>query len=186
MIANDIINTVEQWTNWAQQSPNGRYDVALFKIWIQFEKFLSELFIKYAIGNPSETGFVPNLKLHFRDETQLNAFLREGNRTYIEYLSKIEKLSKHIFENNPFDVLFLDANYHEMYIQMSSVRNYIAHESGEARSKMVKTCFGGRDDRFMEPNDFLLTQERTTGKTRYTLYTDTIKDVVQLLIAPPQ
>lgn len=92
MIANDIINTVEQWTNWARQSPDGRFDVALFKIWIQFEKFLAELFINYAIGNPSETGFVPNLKLHFRDETQLHAFLREGNRTYIEYLSKIEKL----------------------------------------------------------------------------------------------
>lgn len=186
MTANDISIAVEQWTNWASQSPDGRYDVALFKIWIQFEKFLAELFIKYATGIPSETGFTPNLKLRFIDETQLNAFLREGNRTYIEYLSRIENLSKHIFDNNPFDVLFLDANYHDMYIQVSSVRNYIAHESGEARAKMIKTCFGGREDRFMEPNVFLLSRKKNTKVTRYTVYTNAIKDVAQLLVAPPQ
>ena len=74
----------------------------------------------------------------------------------------------------------------QRYIQVSSVRNYIAHESGEAKAKMVKTCFGGREDRFMEPNAFLLSRKWNSRKTRYTLYTDAIKDVAQLLIAPPQ
>lgn len=186
MVTNDIVNSVTTWTSWASKPENNRYDIALLKIWIQFEKFMAELFITYATGNLSEAGFAPTLKLRFADESQLNVFLREGNRTYIEYPTQIKKLSKHIFNNDPFDVIYLDSTISNAYNQIISLRNYIVHESGESKEKMIRACFGGRADRFKEPNDYLLSKERSTSKTYYTFYTDIIKDAAKLLINPPQ
>jgi len=147
---------------------------------------MSELFVLYATGNESETGFSPRLHLRFRDEEQLNVFLREGNRTYIEYPTQIKKLSKHIFENNPFDVIFLDADNNNAYGQIIAIRNYIAHESGEARLKLLKCCFGNNERQFKEPNEYLQTIERTTRKSYYTYYVDIIKNMTRLLIQPPE
>lgn len=186
MVKNDILCAIATWTEWANEVGNKRYDIALLKIWIQFEKFIAELFVTYATGNRSEVGFSPSLKLKFSDETQLNVFLREGNRTYIDYPTQIEKLSKHIFDKDPFDIIFLDATIHNTYLQIISIRNYIAHESGEAKAKMIKTCFGGRDEHFREPNDYLLAIKRSSNSSYYTYYVDTIKHMVELLIDPPQ
>lgn len=186
MVTSDIINSINEWTKWVSKPENCRYDIALFKIWIQFEKFIGNLFVAYSTGQPSEYGFVPDLKLRFESEEQLNAFLREGNRTYVDYLTQIERLSKHIFVNNPFDVIFLDSVANDAYHQIVAIRNYIAHESGEAKGKMIKTCFGGDETKFKVPNDFLLTQIHKTGKTYYTHYVDIMRNVVLLLVNPPQ
>lgn len=186
MVSSDITTTITEWTAWASIPNNNRYDIALLKIWIQFEKFMAELFIRYATGNESEEGFLPKLKLKFCDEEQLNVFLRDGNRTYIDFPTQIKKLSKHIFENDPFEVIFLDANISNAYNQIIAIRNYIAHESGEAKSKMIRTCFGGRDDLFKLPNDFLLSKERSTNKTYYSYYTEIIANAAKLLVNPPQ
>ena len=162
-----------------------RYDIALLKIWIQFERFISELIITYSTGQPSEMGYLPTLKIRFQDEEQFNAFMREGNKKYVEYLSKIEKLSKHIFIDDLFDVIFLDATNKTAYEQLKALRNYIAHESGEAKSKLVNLCFSGNANNFLEPNNFLLTRERSTRNTYYTYYTTIIQNMVELLVDPP-
>ena len=133
MTTNEIKSSITTWNNWASNPHVQRYDIALLKIWIQFERFLSELIITYSTGQPSETGYSPNLKIRFQNEEQFNAFMREGNKKYVEYLGKIEKLSKHIFINNPFDIIFLDATNKTAYEQLKALRNYIAHESGEAK-----------------------------------------------------
>ena len=185
MTSNDISQAITQWTEWASKPDNQRYDIALLKIWIQFEKFVGELFVTYSIGGTSEAGFSPTLKVRFYNEEHLNAFLRNGNHTYIDYLSQVQKLSKHIFIDNPFDVIFDDVDNNNVYHQVISIRNYIAHESGEAKSKMIKTCFGGNDSHFKEPQQYLLVRERTTGNTYYTYFTDSIKNMALLLINPP-
>lgn len=113
-------------------------------------------------------------------------FLREGNKKYIEFPTQIEKLSKHIFEDNPFDVIFLDSTKNDAYKKMIAIRNYIAHESGESRLKFLKCCFGNNESNFKEPNDYLQTRERTTCKSYYTYYVDIIKDIVVLLVNPPE
>lgn len=185
MVTNDIIDTINQWTTWASSGTGGRYDIALLKIWIQFEKFMAEIFVQYAMGNNSEEGYCPHLKLHFSSEEQLNAILREGNRTYVDYQAQIRKLSKHFFSSDPFDVIFADADRKTAYDQLVAIRNYIAHESGEAKSKLIKYCFGGKPDKFLEPNDYLLTKEKRTNQTYYSYYTKIIKDAVLLLVNPP-
>jgi hypothetical protein len=83
-------------------------------------------------------------------------------------------------------VIFLDANISNAYNQIIAIRNFIAHESGEAKSKMIRTCFGGRDDLFKLPNDFLLSKERSTNKTYYSYYTEIIANAAKLLVNPPQ
>lgn len=185
MTTNEIKNVIMLWSNWASNSHVQRYDIALLKIWIQFERFMSDLIIAYSTGKPSEKGYLPTLKIKFQDEEQFNAFMREGNKKYIEYLSKIEKLSKHIFVNDPFDIIFLDAANKTAYEQIKALRNYIAHESGEAKSKLINLCFSGNPNNFLEPNDFLLTRERSTKNTYYTYYTTIIQNIVDLLVNPP-
>lgn len=184
MTKSDINTAINEWTTWA--STSGRYDIALLKIWIQFEKFIAELFVAYSTGNESEEGFVPTLNLQFSNAEQLNVFLREGNRTYVDYPTQIKKLSKHIFANNPFDVIFLDSTTNSAYNQIIAIRNYIAHESGEARSKMINLCFGGVESKFKEPNEFLLTKEKETKQSYYTYYTTIINNTAALLVNPPE
>lgn len=183
MTLNEINQTIQNWSDWATTPTNKSYDIALFKIWINFEKFISELFVQYAIGNPSEAGHKPNLLLQFNSEEQLNAFLR-GDKKYVEYTKKIENLSKHIFLNNPFDVIFLDSNNKSAFNQMVAIRNYIAHESGEAKKKLINLCFNGNDEDFREPNQFLQEREPITKDTYFTYYLNTIRNICNLLISP--
>ena len=184
MLSGDIIQNISNWSAWACKPDVQRYDVALLKIWIQFERFLGDLFISYALGNASEKGYSPKLKIRFQDEEQFNALMRQKGKNYVEYLDRIESLSPHIFVDNPFDILLSDANIKTSYEQMKAIRNYIAHESGEAKSKLINKCFNGNDSRFVEPNDYLQTREKSTKDTFYTYYVKTIENVVNLLISP--
>lgn len=185
MTTNDIIKAISNWTNWAQNSPNKCYDFALLKIWIQFEKYMGEIFVTYAIGGKSEFDYSPQLKLQFEDEEHLNAFLRDNNKTYVDYIKQIQKLSKHIFVNDPFDVIFLDVTNYNVFNQIIAIRNYIAHESGEAKAKMIKQCFNGAASKFKDPCSYLLTKEKTTNSTYYTFYVNSIKTMAVLLSNPP-
>ena len=185
MTTNDIDTTIADWTTWASNSQNKRFDIALFKIWIQFEKFISELFVLYATGGTSEKGFKPKLKLQFRSEEQLNAFLKEGNKKYIDFPTQIQKLSKHIFENYPFDIaIFSEANNCNSYNEIVAIRNYIAHESGESKTKYLKSCFGNNEANFKEPNDFLQSNKKQSNITYYTYYVNSIKAMCSILISP--
>lgn len=187
MTTNDILTSITDWTNWASNPQNKRYDIALLKIWIQFEKFISELFVLYATGDTSESGFKPNLKLQFQSEEQLNVFLKEGHKTYIEFPTQIKKLSKHIFDNNPFDTaIFLDVNNWKAYNEIIAIRNYIVHESGESKEKYLKTCFANNEVNFKEPNDFLQSKKKQSNNTNYTYYIDSIRAMCSILISPPQ
>ncbi len=185
MLSSEVKQAIADWTEWASKPDVQRYDIALLKIWIQFERFLGDLFVNYAIGISSETGYLPPLKIRFQDEEQFNAFMREKNGKYIEYLDKIEKLSSHIFEVNPYDVLLLDANNKTAFEQMKAIRNYIVHESGTAKIVLLNKCFNGDERKYVEPNVFLLKKEKNTKIPYYTYYTTIISNVVDLLISKP-
>lgn len=174
---------ISYWTEWANKPNVQRYDIALFKIWIQFELFIGELFFTYSTGGTSEEGYSPELKLRFQDEEQFTAFMTIGNKTYVDYLKMMETLSRHIFNNNPFDVI-LATTLKSRYDQMKAIRNYIAHESVKAKREMINTCFNGDKDRFVEPNVFLKSRESSTKDTYYTYYINTIRYILEFLINP--
>ena len=181
MIGKEVKDAIEEWTIWAVNSEVPRYDIALLKIWIKFERFLSDLFITYSLGQPSETGYLPKLRIQFQSEEQFNAFMIEGNKKYIEYIDKIDKLSKHIFENDPFDILHSDLKYKNAMEEIKALRNYIAHESIEAKRKVINTCFSGSEKKFLEPNDYLKSKEKNTKDSYYTYYTSCVSEIIELI-----
>ena len=89
MVSNDVNKAISEWTVWAAKPEVQRYDIALLKIWIQFERFVGELFVTYATGNTSEKGYCPKLKIKFQDEEQFNAFMRDGTNYHHIYLRRI-------------------------------------------------------------------------------------------------
>lgn len=180
MSSEEVTEAIEKWGQWATEN-NGNYDIALFKIWIKFEKYLGDVFYNYAIGNPSENNYYPELKLKFINGEQFSAFMADGNKKYIDYLKKIERLSAHIFVKNPFEVILTDCERKKNFEQMKAIRNYIAHESVESKRKFIDQCFSGREDKFLEPNEFLKTKPKGNSDSYYTIYINTIIDVLKLI-----
>lgn len=158
------------------------YEASFFKIYVKFEVFLSDVFENYCVGIKSDKEYCPERKLKFEDKEHLRAVLR-GDRQYIEYIKKIESLSKYIFVDNPFNVLFDVADNLTLMNQMIALRNYIAHESGESRVKYIKTCLG--NGQFIEPYEYLLKRNRATSKSNYTIYVDKIIELSYLILEPP-
>lgn len=179
MLSKDVKDAINYWTKWAQDNNNSNYDIAILKIWIKFERYLGDVFLNYSIGQPSETGYSPRLKLCFKDESQFNAFMLEGNKKYIEYINKIERLSAFIFEKNPFDIILEDCERKESFNQLKCLRNYIAHESEESRRKVITHCFGGNEEKFMEPDEFLKSKPKKGNNSYYSIYIKLILDVIE-------
>lgn len=158
------------------------YEASFFKIYVKFEVFLSEMFKSYCIGTVNSNGYCPQRKLAFVDEEQLEAVLK-GDKQYVDYLKKIESLSKHIFIDNPFNVIFDVADNATYINQMMALRNYIAHESSESRNKYVKTCLSNQS--FVEPRDFLMMKNKKNSKSHYTIYIDKILEISDLILEKP-
>mgnify|MGYP007054247817 FL=1 len=66
---------------------------------------------------------------------------------------------------------------------MTSLRNYIAHKSGESRLKYIKTCLGNGD--FIEPSAYLLKKNRRTSKSNYTIFVERIIEISELILEAP-
>ena len=176
----EVKDTIDYWTKWANSNNHSNYDIAILKIWIKFENYLGEVFLNYAIGHSSEYGYSPKLKIQFCDEYHFYIFMREGNKKYIEYLNKIETLSEHIFEKNPFDIILKDYDRKNKFEQLKCLRNYIAHESEEAKSKLIKSCFRGKKEDFITPDHFLKSHpKKNREKSYYSIYVDLILEVLE-------
>ncbi len=140
------------------------YEASFFKIYVKFEVYLANIFENYCVGIKSDNGYCPQRKLAFTDKEHLRAILK-GDKQYVEYIKKIESLSKHIFVDNPFNVIFDVADNLTIMNQMMALRNYIAHESGEARLKYIRTCLG--NGQFVEPSEYLIKKNKRTSKSNY-------------------
>ncbi len=181
MHRDEVKSTIDYWTKWAQENNNSNYDIAILKIWIKFERYLGDVFLNYSIGKPSEEGYYPKLKLCFKDESQFNAFMMDGNKKYVEYINKIEKLSAHIFEKNPFEIILGDCDRKNSFNQLKCLRNYIAHESEESRRKLITHCFSGNEEKFIEPDVFLKSKSKKSKESYYSIYINLILDVIEVI-----
>lgn len=164
-------------------------DIALFKIHIQVEKYFTKMFYWYGTGQTGTYGYEPERKLEFIDESHLSNFLLSvQNKPYIDYFNTIQKVSKHIFveSKDPFGLFFLDSNYMNSYNQIVAIRNYIAHESSEARKKYIKLCLNNKDEDFTEPVNFLKELKRnvTPSQSNYSYYTDLIIQICDIIENP--
>ena len=69
---------------------------------------------------------------------------------------------------------------------MVSIRNFIAHESNEAREKYIKTCLGNRQDRFKPVYDYLKSMRKNAGESNYTFYIKAMDAISVYVIEPTQ
>ena len=179
-----VSSEVAYWNGILSTNDNPKLlELAFFKIYIKFEKFVSDLFIHYSTGKLNSLNFCPNRILEFKDDTHLNNVLGIKNKNYINYYESITDLSEHIFVNNPFEIITTDANYSNEFINMKYLRNYIAHESTTARNKYVKTILNNRD--FIEPYEYLIKIRNGTNKSNYTFYIEAIMSTSTYLLEGP-
>lgn len=185
----DIINEINLWNNefkLGTKINDKLYEIAIFKIFVKFELFLSKMFVLYSTGKASSMGYIPKRKLLFIDEQHLNYILNDKNKGYINYIEKIKTISEHIFEDNknPFDLIFQDSNYYNYFNQIQAIRNYIAHESQESRKKYIKSVLNNKD--FIEPYIHLKKINRKFSKSYYSLYVEKIKEMSEIIIDPSE
>lgn len=180
---NDILKNYIETCN-EKLDPNipELYEIFFFKAYVKFEVYLSQIFEEYCIGVSSSKGYCPNRKLNFIDKEHLRAVLK-GDKQYMDYIKKIELLSRHIFIDNPFDLIFQVADNNTMFNQMIALRNYIAHESMESKKRYTETCLGGGE--FIEPYKYLMKINRHRSQSNYTLYMNKMKEISDMILEEP-
>ena len=130
-----INKTLDHLSSLDEENKHSYYPLGFFRIFIKFQNCIYSQFEKYCLGEKSSQNFLPDRKHVFNDEVELRTFLGSKNRDYIDYDDRIINLSEYIFVSNPFGNLsFLSPL---SYQQLIDVRNYIAHESDKATSKLL-------------------------------------------------
>ncbi|WP_032093767.1 MULTISPECIES: hypothetical protein [Pasteurellaceae] len=179
----DLEQYIDAQDKWAQETEF--FDIAIFRCWIKFEKFLIEKFIEFST-TPSSSEDKDIRKLKFDNAEHFKAFLK-GDRTYIEYISKIELLSKHIFKDNqnPFDILISDQNYAPAFEKLRVIRNHIAHESEESLRKYTNKMFSSDKSKVISPNDYLKSWVNNEKReSNYSFYIRTLREISRLIESP--
>lgn len=159
------------------------YELAFFKIYIKFEKFLSDTFEHYALGNNSIHGYCPTRRLEFEDQEHLHKVLRNRNNSFIKHFEIISQISHCFFSDNPFEIINTDSTYSNIVRNMKILRDYIAHESDSGRKKYVTQVLNDRP--FIEPYQHLLSLNRNR-RSYYTYYVESMIGISSFIINAPQ
>ena len=184
----DLYNEIAYWVDLISKDSEKNYrlyELAFFKIFVKFELFLKDLFQLYCIGETISKNYLPERKLAFEDFKHLDGILKSPRTSYIDYLDKIQNYSKLIFKNekNPFALIFDNTNFYTYYSHMKIIRNYIAHESNEARKKYHQKVLGEHKN-FIEPYEFLKKKNKKLSIPQYSLYIIKIEEMVNILLNP--
>ena len=123
--------------------------------------------------------------------TSTNPLLYEASffKIYVKFEVFLSEMFKSycigtvIFVDNPFNVIFDVADNATYINQMMALRNYIAHESSESRSKYIQTCLSNKA--FVEPCDFLMSKNKKNSRSYYTIYINKILQISDLILEKP-
>ena len=178
MIVNNdnLLSKIEEWNK--EVSKNDKIiDMALFKIFIEFEKFLENSFVSYALGISGKNNFFPTLRLQFKDKKHLEGLLRCDSQ-YIDYIKKIPKIKEFIFEEKdcPFHKVFVDPKFRTHFEQIQVLRNFIAHESEESKEKYKRKVLRASGiNKYISVDTFLKTINKKRNISYYAIYIETMK-----------
>jgi hypothetical protein len=186
----EILSEINLWRVELQNRNNfdNLIELAFFKIFIKFEKYLSQIFIHYATGKKSKLQYKTKRKLGFTTPDQLyNIIKGGGERNHVDIPKLISNgISPHIFRDgyDPFALIFNDVEFTSNYRKMILIRNYIAHESDESRSKYVDSVLRSFNiQSFIPVNEFLMKNKRN-GVTYYTYFINILIDYSNILLNP--
>jgi len=181
-----LLQEISKWEN-IFSSPsdfdNSIYELAFFKIFIKFEKFLSDCFETYSIGKKSAYGYCPQRKLEFIDLDHLNKVLKKQNTSYVNHYEVIKNTSECFFIDDPFSIINKDATYTTIINEMKTLRDYIAHESASAKRKYESNVLKNKG--FIEPFEHLKKNHRGKNISYYTYYINSIKSISNYIINTP-
>lgn len=155
------------------------FELSFFKIYIKYEKLISDIFIHFCLGRKNLQQKRHKRKLGFKNEEQLRGLLRSKSNHYIDFFEKLESVSEYIFVVNPFGVIFNDAVISEHLIKMKILRNYIAHESPESKTKYIRSVLNNSP--FIEPGKYLTTKPRNQSQTYYSKFITSLENSINLL-----
>lgn len=179
----ELIDEVEKWKLLLTDSEPKLIELAFFKIFIKFEKFLSNLFIHYSIGSNSVHSYCPNRKLKFDTQSQLDDILGNKRTNFINYFESVFKLSSHIFDENSSIVKINQSDHSSEILKIKTLRDYIAHESDASKEKYMNSLTNGV---FMEPYLFLIKKKnRGTSITNYSYYVDKMVMISDFVLKEP-
>ncbi|QZK89815.1 hypothetical protein K5V07_04665 [Flavobacterium sp. CHNK8] len=182
----DLIDEINKWNVIFSSSSTidqSLYELAFFKIFIKFEKFLSDCFENYAIGINSNSGYCPTRRLNFDDLEHLNKVIKKENRSFVNHFDVIKNISDCFFIDNPFEIIKTDPTYTTIISHMKIIRDYIAHESTSAKNKYVVTILNNRP--FIEPHQHLLLRKRGSTNSFYSYYINSIQNISNFIINAP-
>jgi ribosomal protein S18 len=182
----NLLEKISEWSIELKNNNNKHIHFAFLEIFIEFENFLMNSFIEYSLGNSSEKGFFPSLRINFSDKEHLEGLLK-CNKQFIDYIKKIEEVKKYIFEENtcPFTKIFATAEFTTYFKQMQIIRNFITHQSEESKRKYVDKVLNpnGIND-FIKADTFLKRNNRRINITYYSRYIDMFKFYSDIICNP--
>lgn len=180
----ELKDEIDFWEKEIQsyQMNNYLYEIAFFKIFIKLEKYLAEMFLIYSTGKSSSKGYTAKRQLKFENEAHLRNIFMNPNRKYMDYTRIIQERSKYIFEKNPFEIVFFDASLSGCFKQMTILRNYIAHESIEAKDKYISKVLNNKD--FIRPSEYLYNKNKLEPCTNFGYFIKKIKEITMILSNP--
>jgi len=183
----ELLQEIEKWNSIFSATDNiepAIYELAFFKIFIKFEKFLSNCFENYSIGIESIHGYKPKRKLEFEDINHLNKVIKKENLSFVNHYEVIKTKSDCFFIDNPFEILTTDATYTTTINQMKVLRDYIAHESQSSKIKYEQQVLNNKP--FIPPSEYLLKKNpKKNQTTNYTIYIKSIKIMSNYIINSP-
>ena len=153
-------------------------ELVFLKIFISWESFLEQTFIRYMCGGETSSGFCPERYVRPKKlEHAMDILLQ--NREYVDWTrwSEVKTWARNFFRNGePYEPVILGAEV--ILNEMKTIRNRIAHHSDSASEKflnLVRTKIGNVP-RGITPGKLLNTNLPGTG---YSI----LQDYVNLLLS---
>lgn len=92
---NDLLAKIEEWRTELSESEK-HIHFAFLENFIEFEKFLTNSFLKYALGEEGKDEYKPTRRVDFSDKEHFEGLLK-CDKKYIDYVKKIQEVKKFIF-----------------------------------------------------------------------------------------
>jgi len=181
----DLLLKIKEWQE--ELSVDSKHiDFALLEIFIEFEKFLTNSFVLYALGGQGKNTFAPTLRISFENEKHLEGFLK-CDKQYIDYIKKIPKIKEFIFieDSCPFSKVFSTAKFTTYFKEIQILRNFIAHQSKESKDKYQRNILRAKGiNQYIKVKTFLGKMNSGENITYYTIYINAMKFYSEIICDP--
>jgi len=161
-------------------------EMAFLRIFVAWESFLEESFIRYAAGAASPSGYMPNVLTHAQNIGHALELVLSG-RDYIPWNSASEVTRRSVLyfqDGEPYRTALEPASIE--LDEMNTIRNRITHKSMKSKSKFkafVRRKFG-HGVRGMTPGRYLLTSLLSPPPNNFLDYYIEVIRIASSMIVP--